>query len=253
MCAIANEGQGTADLATVADSVFDRLRRRIARGEMPPGTWLRQRPLARELGVSPMPVVEALRRLQATGLVEAVPKWGVRVRVITVEQWEQLALMRAALEGLTVHRLAERAPEKAGPLAELRERASELDRLLNEPRSDRRPMELAVDLDLAFHRRVAELSGLTLVLEQLDRQALIERVLVVTRWEIDRSGRRFDSSPTHVELVDAITLGDADAAERLIRRTVGPRREMLDHLRAIYGDGPIVCHPPSDEGDADPA
>jgi DNA-binding GntR family transcriptional regulator len=57
------------------------IQERINSGELPLGSWLRQERLAQELGVSRMPVREALRELQSLGIVELVANRGARVRI----------------------------------------------------------------------------------------------------------------------------------------------------------------------------
>ena len=63
----------------LTDIVFERLRDAIIDGRLEAGQWLRQEPLAQELGVSQMPVREALKRLVAEGLAVRIPYKGVKV------------------------------------------------------------------------------------------------------------------------------------------------------------------------------
>ena len=64
----------------LAQLVTDRVRSSILEGRIRPGEWLRQERLAQELGVSQMPVREALKRLAAEGFVEHLPYRGARSR-----------------------------------------------------------------------------------------------------------------------------------------------------------------------------
>ena len=63
--------QSTSPIAygSIQDAVVDRIREMILSGQFKPGAWLRQDELAQTLGVSTMPIREALRKLQAEGLV----------------------------------------------------------------------------------------------------------------------------------------------------------------------------------------
>ena len=70
--------------------VADQLRAAILDGRFKPGEWLRQERVAQELGVSQMPVREALKELAAEGLIEHVPYRGVRVVTLSVEDIEDL-------------------------------------------------------------------------------------------------------------------------------------------------------------------
>src|SRR5512142_89871 len=78
--------------------VAERLRVAILEGQFKPGEWLRQERLAQELGVSQMPIREALKALAAEGLVEHVPYRGVRVVEFVEEDIEDLYAHRCFLE-----------------------------------------------------------------------------------------------------------------------------------------------------------
>ncbi|MCX7935224.1 MAG: GntR family transcriptional regulator, partial [Planctomycetota bacterium] len=63
-----------------------------------PGEFLDRRGVAREIGISPAPVLEAMLRLQEEGLLEALPRRGTRVRIITADYLLGQLLVREALE-----------------------------------------------------------------------------------------------------------------------------------------------------------
>ncbi len=81
-----------------AAGVADRLRRQISIGELAPGTPLRQEALAEELGVSRMPVRDALQKLLAEGLVILHPNRGTFVASLTEEQCAEIFDLRAMIE-----------------------------------------------------------------------------------------------------------------------------------------------------------
>lgn len=74
------------------------MRAAILNGHYKPGEWLRQERLAQDLGVSQMPVREALKELTAEGLIEHVPYRGARVLVFSVDDILDLYSHRAFLE-----------------------------------------------------------------------------------------------------------------------------------------------------------
>lgn len=84
----------------LADAVFESLRQAIIDGRLPAGQWLRQETLASELGVSQMPVREALKRLVAEGLAVAIPYHGVRVVEFSAKDVVDICTSRLVLEGL---------------------------------------------------------------------------------------------------------------------------------------------------------
>ncbi|MBD3764844.1 MAG: GntR family transcriptional regulator [Rhodobacterales bacterium] len=91
----------------------------IRRGALPPGARLRETDLADRLGISRTPVREAIRQLEADGLVTHLPRQGATVRQLDYAEVIELYEMRAVLEG-TAARLAARAASDV-ELAELAE------------------------------------------------------------------------------------------------------------------------------------
>ncbi len=91
----------------VQDAVVDGIRDMILKGQLKPGDRLRQDELARTFGVSTMPVREALRQLQAEGLVVFHPRRGATVARISVSEYEEIYLIREALETLACRWAAE--------------------------------------------------------------------------------------------------------------------------------------------------
>ncbi|GGY27922.1 GntR family transcriptional regulator [Paludibacterium paludis] len=83
---------------TLTASTTETLRQRLLSGEWPGGTQLRQEALSRELGVSRVPVREALRQLEAEGLVEIVEHRGAVVAELSLDEILELLRVRALLE-----------------------------------------------------------------------------------------------------------------------------------------------------------
>ena len=83
---------------TVAGLALDRLREKILRGAYPEGSALRQDSLAAELGVSRIPVREALRQLETEGLVTFNPHAGAVVSSLSLSEIKELFELRALIE-----------------------------------------------------------------------------------------------------------------------------------------------------------
>ena len=82
----------------LVDEVYERLRDAIASGRLPPETRLFQEQLASSLGVSRTPLREALLRLEREGYLYTLPRRGMFVRSLTVDQIIDLYQLREALE-----------------------------------------------------------------------------------------------------------------------------------------------------------
>jgi DNA-binding GntR family transcriptional regulator len=94
------------------DRVADGIQAQVLSGEVPIGTHLRQEALAEEFGVSRTPVREALRHLQATGLVELLPNRGAVVRGPSAREIREAYEVRAELEGLAAELAAGRISDR---------------------------------------------------------------------------------------------------------------------------------------------
>jgi DNA-binding GntR family transcriptional regulator len=124
----------------LADDVFERVQHDIMSGALPPKTPLRQDALAERLGVSTIPIREALARLEQLGVVVSQPRRGWVVRPLLAAEAEEIFDLRLALEPKTAvlgslaaeeddHRRAEYAlaeleaeVRRAGPYAGARNR-----------------------------------------------------------------------------------------------------------------------------------
>ena len=91
----------------VQDAVVDGIRRMILNGELKPGDRLRQNDLAATFGVSTMPIREALRQLQAEGLVTFYPRRGAQVAQVSLAEYEEIYRIREELEVLACRWVAE--------------------------------------------------------------------------------------------------------------------------------------------------
>jgi len=116
----------------LVDKLAATLQARMLSGELVSGTRLRQVALAEEFGVSRTPIREALRKLQASGLVEVHPHRGALVRAPSAREIRDAYEVRAELEGLAAELAAQRIhQEQLDALHEVqREFRETLDHLL---------------------------------------------------------------------------------------------------------------------------
>src|SRR5213082_3387807 len=90
--------RATAEKASLAAEAYNVVRQRIARGELVLGQAVSRRQIAAELGMSFLPVTEALLRLEFEGLLESRPRAGTRVRIPSREDVRGHYIVREALE-----------------------------------------------------------------------------------------------------------------------------------------------------------
>ena len=89
---------GVKDLETIPDKICRLLREAIVNGDLKPGQHLAQTELAESMGVSRMPIREALKKLETEGLVSIEPHRGAIVRQFTIQEIEEIYYLRKIFE-----------------------------------------------------------------------------------------------------------------------------------------------------------
>jgi DNA-binding GntR family transcriptional regulator len=126
LAVLADEGSNRGH-RTLAEKAFDTLHAAIITGQLRPGARLPIEELADVLEMSPMPIREAVRRLDAAGFVENIPHRGARVTELSVTDLAEVYEARLALELLAIHRAAERFTAEREATA--RQRLEELNQM----------------------------------------------------------------------------------------------------------------------------
>jgi DNA-binding GntR family transcriptional regulator len=142
----------TAQPKQLRDIAAERLRAMIAQGKLRGGDWLRQAALSAELGISYTPIREALKQLEAEGLVEHVPYRGVRVVQFRPEDILDIYAIRLVLEAQAAASAAQRITDaELEALRQLHDRMCQLHGVesLAEVRA----------LNERFHLKIVEASG----------------------------------------------------------------------------------------------
>ena len=138
--------------SVLSDQVKDRLLEAILTGEYPPGSRIVETRVARECGTSQAPVREALRDLEALGLVEIAPFRGARVRRPTRSELLEAYVVRSELEALAARLAVSRMTEV--DLDELQGYVDDMQRAAREGDAYAEAMA-----DANFHGRVMEIAG----------------------------------------------------------------------------------------------
>jgi DNA-binding GntR family transcriptional regulator len=191
------------------DDGYHRLRDAIVRGELAPNQRLIEAEMSTAFQLPRAAVRTALVRLEHEGLVEREPHRGARVRFVSEQEAVEILQARAALEGLAARQAAARiTPEGA---AELR---SVLDR--QRQALDEQDLLRASDVNAMLHAKIVELSGHATA-QRLIRSLNSQMVRFQFR-TILIPGRPSQSHAEHAAIVEAVTSGDADRAERAMRK-----------------------------------
>jgi DNA-binding GntR family transcriptional regulator len=205
------------------DDGYLRLREAIVRGELRPNQRLVEADMSSEFGMPRAAVRTALVRLEHEGLVEREPHRGARVRLVSEAEAVEILEARAALEGLAA-RQAARNLTPAG--------ASELRGILERQGAALAKQDLlgASDVNAELHAKIVELSGHATA-QRLVR-ALNSQMVRFQFRTILIPGRPSQSIEEHTAIVDALTDGRPEAAERAMRRHLNQVAKAL-HASAL--------------------
>ena len=214
---------------SLTDVVFERLHDAIIDGQLKAGQWLRQEALAQELGVSQMPVREALKRLVAEGLAVRIPYKGVKVVEFSPEDIVDICTVRLVLEGLAVRLATPLITAKE--LEQLKENLRETERYTGQDQMARRRQ-----LNTDFHLSICQASGrqyLVRLLEMLWRWfpsvVLYEGTFRQKELLLARADREMRE---HWAILEALERRDAQQAEEETRRHI---RNLSQELTEVLG------------------
>jgi len=200
----------SGDEETLAQKVYDALRAGLMAGSIEPGMPLTVRSLSQVMGVSATPVREALKLLEADGVLEARNKSAFYARELGGDEMRQVLDMRLALEGLAVRRAALAAgPEDLDRITRLNDHYAAALRAAG----DNGP--LILQRNHQFHFAIYALCGSPLLLRTIETMWL--RIGPTLHFYIDAGGMDGDSPRYHEDMIDALRERDADAAEAALR------------------------------------
>ncbi|MGB6105826.1 MAG: GntR family transcriptional regulator [Pusillimonas sp.] len=191
---------------SMADVALRELRRRILDNVWSPGYQALEQELALALGMSRTPIHEALICLQSEGLVELIPRRGMRVLPVSADDMREIYVVLTALECAAVEIVALRrlGKQELQPLADAtRDMAAALE-------EGGAGLEAWAAADERFHKQLLELCG--------NRQL---RDTVLNYWDRAHRARMFtlrlrakpvSSTQEHLALVERLLAGDAPGA-----------------------------------------
>ena len=208
------------DIPTTAHyEVYRYLRDRILNAELPAESLINPAELAEQFGISRMPVREALRQLDAEGLVSMRPNRRAVVTKLSVGEVEDLFQMRAELESLAVHSAVPQLTDDSR--AELTMLMQRMDRV----RHDRREWLGRHD---EFHQCMCQLSGRKRLSQEIwrIRHAVRPYILMFVKEFDAHEMQGFE----HAALLDAVLSGNADFAAKTMRHHV---QEPINGLKAF--------------------
>jgi len=204
---------------SITEVVYQALREDISHGVLGPGPIHLQR-LAERFGVSTVPVREALRRLEAEGLVSFGPKRRITLNPLTLTSLNEIFAIRMEVEGLAVHHAAKSLGGYPREITNLRKLLLEMDQLESKPGDWQTANE-------RFHKTIYSFSRMPRL------EAIIGSLWATSEPYIRlyiRAVHSFrESQQEHREILRHIEAGNADGASAMMRQHLA---STLDVLRA---------------------
>lgn len=193
---------------SLRDQAYEVIKHKIVACEFKPGEALTMTELADALGFGRTPVIQAVDRLMIDGLVEVMPRKGVVVSPVSLDELVEIIEVRLLNEGRAARWAAERIQDVQ--IAELRRNVVAM-----EDATRRRDTGELISLDREFHRLISMAAGNSIMVELLgnlhDRSARFWTLSLNVPQHNERVCEQ------HVEIVDALAAHDPDRAEKAVR------------------------------------
>jgi DNA-binding GntR family transcriptional regulator len=194
-------------LKSLRSHVYGLVRDAILSGKLKSGEKLNERELAGQLGISTTPLKEALRALEAEGLVRSEARRGIYV-TFDPAQAEEMMLARAAIESMIARQAAKRVSNDQ--IVRMRE-------LLTEMRAGLETVDVLelINLNEQFHNIIHDASGCDYLRRLQSGQSIYNHTARLSVLSEERE--RFLAVQEHEAIADAIARREPDLAEQLMR------------------------------------
>ena len=207
---------------TLSERVFDVVREQIVSGRLSTDTPIRQDALAAELGVSKIPLREALGRLEQEGLLTSQANRGFFVQPMSTEQAEEIYALRLAIEPDAAAFAAGHADDAARDAA-----VAAFEELDHAAGTD---LPAVAACNRQFHVALVRPGGKLLTTQVVERLSILSERYVIKH--LEPAGRESRAHREHRALLDAFLAGDAARLKILLIAHIGAT---LEDLRVQFG------------------
>jgi len=195
--------------------VYEELKEMILTNQLKPGEKLLQEKLAAQLGVSRTPLLKAMQMLEFDYLVESIPRRGMFVKKLTIQEMRDIYDVREGIEAVAVRLVIERATKK---------QISQLQNIWNpfvqQKEIDRKKYQKADD---KFHALLLEFSG-NKILEKTYRNSFLQARIV----QMGIMRPPDETMPEHMDLVKAIAKRDIQTADDAIKKHLSRSKASIE-------------------------
>jgi DNA-binding GntR family transcriptional regulator len=208
---------------TVKEALVETLRDEIVRGNLVPGQYLRLEEIAGRFDVSTMPVREALRDLEAEGLVTSFPHRGATVTKLSADELQDIYDIRVALEAMATRLAVPRVAEDT---------LAELTSLVDQMEENQGHVATMVKLDHQFHITLYAASGRSHLCE-LNRMLRCRTQHYLHLYTVEVESDNFlQTQGEHRAILEACRRGDAEQAAIIMHKHVAQvGRALVEYVR----------------------
>lgn len=209
---------------TLPMQILSKLMDWIMDGKLKMGEKLNTEDLARQLGVSRMPIREALSGLEKMGLAESVPYVGMKLVSLTQDDVLQIYQMRLVLEPLLAEKACANITEE--DIDELEHIHREYIQILREPELDAKELYL---LNRKFHFAIYSISKMDRVCTVIESlwNTLSFFKLIYGRDVVKNSGGAARSIAEHQSYIDALKNGDFESLRQKLHDNIAKRIDAI--------------------------
>ena len=203
------EATAKKNVGTLSGQVREYILTKILNGEFEPGERLIEMKIAHQMRTSQAPVREAIRELEATGLLETLPNRGSRVRKVSNQELFDIYDVRAQLEGYAAEIVCEKKIYISNELTEAAERMIEA--------ANRDELMLFSSINHEFHSIIIKNAGNEILLKTWQTLHIqIKTFLIVDRQEKNL----LEMANSHYQIIEAFKVFDPIRA----------RNEIINHI-----------------------
>eukprot|EP01022_Parablepharisma_sp_SALTPOND_P000509 TRINITY_DN10274_c0_g2_i2.p1 TRINITY_DN10274_c0_g2~~TRINITY_DN10274_c0_g2_i2.p1 ORF type:complete len:1107 (-),score=291.12 TRINITY_DN10274_c0_g2_i2:149-3469(-) len=214
------------------EEAYQRIKEMLYLNQLAPGQKIHSEDMSRRLNISVTPVIQALNRLEASGLVEYIPNKGYFLGEINEQEAKELYEAREALELYIIPKVVENITNKK--LEEVRRTFA---RQRGEKSDQARRQFILVDAE--FHLRIAKISGNEVIYRLL--KDVFEKIFLKYRPEYLHSDTFKGIYREHKELLEALRLKDVERAQEMTKAHLAAGADrIIQSLRNQSGGGAML-------------
>ena len=217
-------------LTALAEKAYREIKQMVLENKVHGGEYLLEEDLARAVGMSRTPLREALVQLQTERLITLVPRRGIRIVPLTVEDMREVYELLEWLESQAAYALAQR-PDREAYLPELRQLAAQMKAAL--AAGDMVAWAKANDL---FHIRLVASAGNRRLIQICEN--LLDQSQRVRAFTLRARKPPVRTTESHARMLKAIEQGDADKAAEIQRENkrawLVELQELIERLQLRY-------------------